>query len=217
MSSCLLTSNLVSIVPYNFESMSNTKPTTTKKYAHFRHIILDMDNTLMCGAPNTQSVPADGYNPKAWFSSAQYFRPGLLRFLSFCFSHFDSVSIWTAGKQDWLQLFLDTLEEKQPGITKKFLFTWDWRYVTQDRRYQQYGLFYQKQLEKMWNHKKGKEAGMTPTNVCLLDDSSSNEYTYPNNFVLSNAWEYYHIGKDDHEFERLIALFENTDEKKETS
>ena len=60
------------------------------KHPHLKHVILDMDETLLTG---------DGFRKI-------HARPGLPLFLHFCFTNFDTVSIWTAASRDWLNLAL---------------------------------------------------------------------------------------------------------------
>lgn len=47
-----------------------------------------------------------------------FLRPGVDKFLNYCFSHFASVSVWTAGTQDYARYVVDNITP--PG--KQFLY-----------------------------------------------------------------------------------------------
>ena len=79
------------------------------------HVILDIDGTLMDHGilPNNH----DGISCDHFI----YFRPYLIQFLEYCVKCCASVSIWTAGSEDWMKGFIRSLPS---DFHNAFLFTW---------------------------------------------------------------------------------------------
>lgn len=146
------------------------------------HLILDLDGTVVLddGPSVSGGGPSDGLNcPVA--------RPHLSRFLSVCFSHCASVSLWTAASEDWLRVVSALLSSLCPAGSAGFLFEWSASRCSlrSDRRAIEDGDFYArrlatKPLRKVWRRAVGKANGIRRHNTLIVDDT-------PTTFVLNHG------------------------------
>jgi TFIIF-interacting CTD phosphatase-like protein len=162
------------------------------------HLILDMDQTLIDTDEN--------YNI--------YKRPYLEEFLNFCFSYFESVSIWTASAKEWTdQVFNKVLLNKN----WKFRFVWcekcnyKFNYNISSSR----DIKVIKRLQKVWNEYKD----MNYENTIIIDDNLSTIRKNINNSIHIPPYNYkdktdnylyllqkYLIQKSDYKIEFLDKL-----------
>lgn len=153
------------------------------------HIVLDLDGALI-KAKFTSKHPSIRHNGVTDGDMFMYFRPGTVAFLRKCFATYKTVSIWTAAQPCWLNTFLDALDREDPTLRPNFLFTWDWRRVTEHPNTPcGTRLLYTKDLAKMWLDPLGVEAGMSSSNVFLLDDNMDNSRLWPDNFTHIPTWK----------------------------
>lgn len=151
----------------------------------FRHIVLDLDATLLTGATQVHGTTPDGLIENDYM----YLRPGAVKFVQKCFDAFDTVSIWTAAQPSWLELFLAVLDKHDATLRPQFLFTWTWEHVTKNCVRGPFEFKFIKDLPELWNHPRGKEAGMTSDNVVLLDDYAALAIgPYRDNTCIVSKW-----------------------------
>ena len=124
------------------------------------HIILDLDHTLIVHNENTFDIKPDVVHEYG----NMYFRPYMLEFLESCLKKFASVSIWTAAKKIWLNLFLEQLPDK---IWKKFRFVWHQDHTTRRLHHKQYVHSFAKDLDKVFD----TFFDMNRENTYLVDDT----------------------------------------------
>jgi len=132
------------------------------------HIVLDIDGTLMDNGLSSDNH--DGISCSRFL----YFRPGLINFLDYCLKHCASVSIWTAGNEEWMSGFIKALPCR---FREAFLFTWHIKRC--NVKYQRTGLMTTKlvilkRLNKVWSKKWTKKIGMTRNNTIIIEDTPSN-------------------------------------------
>jgi TFIIF-interacting CTD phosphatase-like protein len=83
------------------------------------NLILDLDGTLVHTLPHdVGSVFGEADFEDETLDFYTFKRPGVDKFLKYCFSHFASVSIWTAGTQDYARYVVDHITPKG----KQFLY-----------------------------------------------------------------------------------------------
>ena len=135
------------------------------------HIILDIDGTLIDG---------NGYQV--------YPRPYLKEFFDFCFSFYESVSIWTAAGNKWYnKVYNEVFKSFLPkGKAFRFVFTEkrcvkviDWNFIENSGSASDSGgidsRIVIKPLLKVWK----KHKYMTRHNTLIVDDTP---YTYSRNY-----------------------------------
>lgn len=88
------------------------------------HIVLDIDGTLIDSSTNKIECVKPHFGVMNDETTYYFYkRPYLDEFLEFCFKEFDSVSLWTAGDQFWLDNFIKNIIKKE--YSNKFLFTYN--------------------------------------------------------------------------------------------
>jgi hypothetical protein len=152
------------------------------------HIVLDLDNTLIDNI-HCQTSWTGVQEDTQFCRRKVFFRPGMLELLRLCQSNFASVSIWTAGHQDWLDGFLHCLPQ---DLRTNFLFLWS-RNRTRPV-YERHSLMQtrlslsasMKPLQKMWRTGKARQVGMTRHNTLIVDDCRQNfEWNYGNGIEIA--------------------------------
>jgi len=110
------------------------------------HLVLDLDGTLV----SESRCPQLDWLPEA--------RPGLPEFMAYCFTAFDTVSIWTAAKPEWFQF-----------VNERLLKSYRFHTVfTAEKCVRHF-----KPLRKMWKN------GKTKHNTVVIDNNPS---TYARNY-----------------------------------
>lgn len=152
------------------------------------HIVLDIDQTLI---DHRLDEPHESYDHVHCDQSTLdtiyiYKRPYMDKFIKFCFHQFETVSLWTAGCQGWLNMFLKHVVDQQ--YSDKFLFTYSHdRCKTVNIYTGCYSskTYHTKQLRKIWNTGKAKNAGITKYNLLMVDDTPQNYgYNYGNGIPI---------------------------------
>ena len=129
------------------------------------HVVLDLDGTLITQAVSPYAVHVPEPDMVMWIGDSPLFafhRPGTVRFLSQCFLHFASVSIWTAASEGWLAAFLQSVPAH---MQRMFSFTWCARECCCVN-----GNLY-KPLKTMWATPHAQALGMCSTNTLIVDDT----------------------------------------------
>lgn len=169
------------------------------------NLILDLDGTLvhtlpadigsMFGVADFEDEALDFYTFK---------RPGVDKFLKYCFAHFASVSIWTAGTQDYARYVVDHITPKG----KQFLYI-----LSRDNC--SYHPFKNntlvKDLHDIWNSYYGRELNISPSNTLIIDDNEEVCFHNPENVLLVPTWGVNTFGDDDDLLNKLLYNFEKAD------
>lgn len=168
------------------------------------NLILDIDSTLI---DSIYVLPEFKYQyPDPDFISDKYLyvykRPYLYEFLEFCFNKFNSVSIWTAGNEMWLNFFLDNiLSEKMKNKIKYKLCD---KHCKQ-RKIDINGAFFlqhYKNLKKIWKYK--SKNPFTAENTIIIDDSPT---TFSNNYFNALLIKKFHYcNKEDDSLKKMIKI-----------
>lgn len=140
------------------------------------HLILDIDGTLICSeimpayagtaydiCPNMALKHSNGY------IGFGYHRPGLIDFMEECFDIFKTVSLWTAGNEDWLNAFIISLPDE---MSDRFSFKWhrDHCQVEVLEEGENKYTAYTKPLTKIWKTSEAKDLEMHSRTTFILDD-----------------------------------------------
>lgn len=133
------------------------------------HIVLDMDETLICFIDSTvweglTKSEQKSYESVKVMDGVCVFRPHLQIFLDSVFSMSNNVFIWTRGTHDYALSILKEIRKKT-GYTFKHLFS-------REQCNEAFGLNgYDKDLEYLWNL---DNFGFTKRNTILIDDLKTN-------------------------------------------
>eukprot|EP00026_Physarum_polycephalum_P010773 Phypoly_transcript_10953.p1 GENE.Phypoly_transcript_10953~~Phypoly_transcript_10953.p1 ORF type:complete len:254 (+),score=30.66 Phypoly_transcript_10953:48-764(+) len=77
------------------------------------HVILDIDGTLVqTVAQHEGMIFGEPDYEDFELHLCSYKRPGLDKFINFCFTHFQSVSLWTAGTQEYAEFIARSIAPK---------------------------------------------------------------------------------------------------------
>lgn len=139
------------------------------------HIVLDLDETLICFVESTvwdglTDNEQKSYDSKKIMNGVCVFRPHLKIFLDTIFTLTPDVFIWTRGTHDYAISVLKAIRQKT-GHTFKYLFS-------REQCNDAFGLNgYDKDLEYLWNR---DGFGFTKRNTILIDDLKTNTQN-PNN------------------------------------
>ena len=124
------------------------------------NIVLDMDNTLITHDKR----------------GVIYSRPFLKDFLTYCFDHFDRVSIWTAANRDWFDyVYHHIFEPIMESRYMRFDFVFTREKCTFRTDPHNLHLATIKPLKKVWSFREG----YTRSNTLIVDD---NPETFQDNF-----------------------------------
>ena len=143
------------------------------------HVILDIDGTLIDNTRINNNILSNNHDGISC-GHFIYFRPYLIPFLEYCVKCCASVSIWTAGNEDWMKGFILSLPL---DFHNAFLFTWHRNKC--NIRYKNMGceateffkmndLVMRKPLRKIWKTKWAQKKGMTKHNTVIIEDSPEN-------------------------------------------
>ena len=112
-------------------------------------IVLDMDGTLTGSNKNTPAA-----------------RPHMREFLTFCFSHFKHVSIWTAASEEWFDIVYNKIfKSVLIKLKKQFSFIY-----TREKCRNPVKLY--KPLSNIWKRTTKPFKDYNPGNTIIIDDNS---------------------------------------------
>jgi len=166
------------------------------------NLILDLDGTLVHTLPHdVGSVFGDADFEDETLDFYTFKRPNVDKFLKYCFNHFASVSVWTAGTQDYARYVVDHITPKG----KQFLYI-----LSRDNC--SYHPFKNntlvKDLHDIWNSYYGKELNITPDNTLIIDDNEEVCFHNPENVLLVPTWGVNTYGDNDDLLDKLAFNFE---------
>jgi len=164
------------------------------------HLVLDLDGTLV--HTMHKSVGPVDPNPDFEDEALDFFtfkRPGLDAFLKYCFSRFESVSIWTAGTEAYAEYVATNILPE--GCTFMFILHRD--FCSQHPLVQNALV---KNLYDLWESQSGKELGISENNTIIIDDNDEACFCNLENAIIVNAWT---KGEDD-KLLSLMRYFDNT-------
>jgi len=146
------------------------------------HVILDLDGTLINtmhksvgpieGTPDFEDEALDFYTFK---------RPGLDKFLRYCFSRFASVSVWTAGTEAYAEYIATNI--LPPGCTFMYILHRD--YCTPHPLIKNALV---KNLYDLWNSECVKALGISEDNTVIIDDNDEVCFCNLENAIIVKAW-----------------------------
>jgi len=168
------------------------------------HLVLDIDGTLvhtvaqqdgmLFGEPDYEDLN---------LHLCSYKRPGLDQFIEFCFTHFQSVSLWTAGTQEYADFIARSLAPK--GF--QFLFVLS-RMHCRDHPSLEGTLV--KDMHDLWNSDIAKTFQINEDNCFIIDDNEDYCAANPKNAIVVKTWKYpFHAA--DFTFQTLLAYFAESD------
>ena len=153
------------------------------------HLILDIDGTLI-----TDDEPI-------------IFRPGLAKFLNFCFEHFETVSIWSAAGEDHVQ----SISAQVLPEGRKWLFVRHGKYC--HARYSTGSgdeiftpMITEKRLGNIWKSKQYREKGLKRENTIIIDNTPSVCTKNYGNAIYVRTFE---GDPDDQELDRLMTYLQD--------
>lgn len=160
------------------------------------HIVLDLDSTLIYSLPYKVGDPLNGDDIIDLDDSMLRIkiRPFAIEFLQYCFTHFKSVSIWSAGEYEYVHAIAKLLLRKL-GNRYSFRFI----YTRDDCIYDRDG-YIVKPLEIIWD----RYRDMNIDNTMILDDTKETFRYNRDNAVHAKA---YRGGKNDRYLYDLILWF----------
>lgn len=173
------------------EEFLDLKFITDKRMLKYRPRIYSMKLS------DVTSDPGDGEELKLY----GIYRPYLKEFIDFCFSYFDNVIIWSAGKKKYVEkmcelIFVD--QKKQP------LIIYNWEDTTID------GNHITKPLKKLYSDKKTKNY-LNETNTFVIDDRDDTFSKNKENGILIPEYEvdmnYQGLDHKDENLLKLMAWF----------
>ena len=144
------------------------------------HLVLDLDETLISVSLKPVS------NPDFTFiiNSVPYYgrkRPGLDLFLKFAFSHFDTISVWTAATRSYaIKVIKNIMTETQYSALAFF--------KTRVDLVSSQGSYY-KPLSKIFTTTEAKKYKITPKNTIMIDDRADVLRNNPGNGIMIPPWK----------------------------
>lgn len=122
------------------------------------HIVLDLDETL---------ISSQDFNV--------ILRPNLKEFMEFCFSNFETVSIWSAAESS----YVNRIASHILPTDKNFMFIYtrsQCKNIKTDSPQNEFSLNYKtcKPLSKMWRRSPARKIGMNKRNTIIIEDTPSN-------------------------------------------
>jgi TFIIF-interacting CTD phosphatase-like protein len=168
------------------------------------HLVLDIDGTLvhtvaqhegmLFGEPDYEDLD---------LHLCSYKRPGLDKFIEFCFTHFQSVSLWTAGTQEYADFVARSIAPK--GY--QFLFVLS-RMHCKDHPSIDGTLV--KDMYDLWNSDIAKTFQINEENSFIIDDNEDYCSCNPKNAIVVKTWKYpFHAA--DFTFQSLMGYLSQSD------
>jgi len=188
-------------------TIETTQPTIiTKKNPNLSkfHLVLDIDGTMVhTVASHEGMIFGEPDYEDLDLHLCSYKRPGLNQFIEFCFSHFQSVSLWTAGTQEYADFIARSIAPK--GY--QFLFVLS-RMHCKDHPSIEGTLV--KDMNDLWNSDIAKTFQITEENSFIIDDNEDYCSLNPKNAIIVKTWKYLHSSAD-YTFPSLMAYLEQSD------
>jgi len=185
-------------------SIENTPiDSDSPKFAHLSkfHLILDIDGTLV------HTMAHDGFFEGPDYEDldlrlCSYKRPGLDDFIEFCFTHFQSVSLWTAGTQEYAEFIAKSIAP--PGYQFLFILT---RIHCKDHPFIEGTLV--KDMNDLWASEIAQTFQLNESNSIIIDDNEDYCSANPRNAIVVKTWKYLHAS--DFTLPTLQNYLENAD------
>ena len=168
------------------------------------HLFLDIDGTLVHSVPLSEQHFLGAADFKIeQLDLAAFKRPGMDQFLSFCFSHFKSVSIWTAGSEQYAHTVAKNVVPS--GCAFKFILSRDDLSGHPSGQSETWA----KNLAAMWAFNNNFEsANITAENSFIIDDTPEVCAWNAENAIIVPSWNAYRAPwVEDACFGNLIRTF----------
>lgn len=184
---------------------TETIPTLKKSLPNLSkfHLILDIDGTLVhTVAQHEGMIFGEPDYEDLDLHLCSYKRPGLDTFMEFCFTHFQSVSLWTAGTQEYADFIARSIAPK--GFQFLFILS---RVHCKDHPAIDGTLV--KDMNDLWRSDIAKTFQITEENSLIVDDNEDYCSNNPNNSIIIKTWKFLHAS--DFAFQNLVKYFEESD------
>jgi len=166
------------------------------------NVILDLDGTLVHTLPcNVGPVYGQADFSDNVLDFYTFKRPGVDKFLNYLFAHFASVSVWTAGTNDYAKYVVDHITPEG----QQFLYILS-RENCAFHPAKPGALV--KDLRDIWDSYYGHELDITPQNTLIIDDNDEVCFHNVENTVLVPTWGVHTHGDNDSLLKKLIFSFE---------
>lgn len=150
------------------------------------HLILDIDGTLVHTVAQHEGMIFGEPDYEDFdLHLCSYKRPGLEAFMKFCFTHFQSVSLWTAGTQEYAEFIARSTVPK--GFQYLFVLS---RAHCRDHPVHEGSLV--KELNDIWSSDIAKTFNISEENTLIIDDNEDYCYSNPKNAIVVKTWKYMH-------------------------
>lgn len=162
-----------------------------------------------------------------------YKRPGLDAFINFCFTHFQSVSLWTAGTQEYAEfiarstappgyqymfvlsrihcrdhpLHEGTLVKDMNGILNTIFYHLSFLINTSFPCF--LILYNLTEMKDLWQSDVAKTFNINEDNSFIVDDNEDYCYCNQKNAIVIKTWKFMHAS--DFTFPKLISYLEKSD------
>jgi len=167
------------------------------------HLVLDIDGTLVhTVAQHEGMIFGEPDYEDMELHLCSYKRPGLDKFIEFCFQNFQSVSLWTAGTQEYADFIARSVAP--PGY--QFLFVLS-RMHCKDHPSIDGTLV--KDMHDLWNSDIAKTFQITEENSIIIDDNEDYCSANPKNAIVVKTWKYLHAS--DFVLQNIITYLEQSD------
>lgn len=180
-----------------------TKPIVANPNLSKFHIILDIDGTLVQTVAQHEGMIFGEPDYEDFdLRLCSYKRPGLEKFINFCFTHFQSVSLWTAGTHEYAEFIARSIAPK--GYQFMFVLS---RTHCKDHPIHDGTLV--KDMNDLWSCDIAKTFNISEENSFILDDNEDYCFCNPKNAVLIKTWKVLHA--NDFAFDNLLTYFGTSD------
>ncbi|SNW62180.1 NLI interacting factor-like phosphatase [Orpheovirus IHUMI-LCC2] len=162
-----------------------------------RHIILDIDGTLLHTLYTTEPGPSTQLPNFQNRVFKVYKRPYLDDFMNFCFDNFDTVSIWTAASDTYANYISQNI--KPYGCNFTFINSYEDCTITCGESFGEFSCdtFIRKKLVKIWRKNKYKKMGFNKDNTLIIEDTPSNCICNYGNAIYVPEYNIFKNPKDD--------------------
>jgi len=194
------TVTLTSVI--NAQGEISTQLTKNPNLSKF-HVILDIDGTLVHTVAQHEGMIFGEPDYEDFdLHLCSYKRPGLDAFINFCFTHFQSVSLWTAGTQEYAEFIARSIAP----LGYQFMFVLS-RIHCKDHPLHEGTLV--KDMTDLWNSDIAKTFNINEDNSFIIDDNEDYCYCNPRNAIVIKTWKYLHAG--DFTFHNLLSYLDKSD------
>lgn len=167
------------------------------------HVVLDIDGTLVhTVAQHEGMIFGEPDYEDFELQLCSYKRPGLDEFINFCFTHFQSVSLWTAGTQEYAEFIARSIAP--PGYQFMFVLS---RIHCRDHPIHEGTLV--KDMNDLWQSEIAKTFNISEENSLIIDDNEDYCFCNPKNAIIIKTWKFMHAS--DFTFPNLLSYLEKSD------